>query len=88
MVDSWHLFGEGTAMDSSYLLADHLAFAWLPALTKLVQIRDGAWNLIALCEIARSSGRPEYRKAADALAKYLMDLVDLKTEWYLPSGYA
>ncbi|MBQ7207504.1 MAG: hypothetical protein IJS01_06860 [Lentisphaeria bacterium] len=83
MVDSWHLFGEGTAMDSSYLLADHLAFAWLPALTKLVQIRDGAWNLIALCEIARSSGRPEYRKAADALAKYLMELVDLKTEWYM-----
>lgn len=83
MVDSWHLFGEGTAMDSSYLLADHLAFAWLPALTKLVQIRDGAWNLIALCGIAASSGRPEYRKAADDLAKYLMDLVDLKTDWYM-----
>ena len=83
MVDAWHLFGDDVAMNSAYMVADHLTFAWLPGLDKLVQIRDGAWNLIALCEIASATGDPAYRKAADELAEYMMNLINTKTDWYL-----
>ena len=83
MVDAWHLFGDGPGMDAAYLVADHLNFSWLPALKKLVQVRDGAWNLIALCEVAASTQDPEYRKGADKIAKYLFDLVEGGPQWYM-----